>query len=130
MLTNKKKRETKAKRSEEHANDDLAFFGGTGDWRRYRLFYELYSCENAVSSKKSCKNRKIHIAIYTRNYSQRKNLLARAIGETVAEKVFTKEDIKEIFLSEKMKKTVAESVWQVIYGKEGEQTASDLLLVL
>lgn len=59
---------------------------------------------------------------------KRKNLLARAIGETVAEKVFTKEDIKEIFLSEKMKKTVAESVWQVIYGKEGEQTASELAL--
>lgn len=59
---------------------------------------------------------------------KRKNLLARAIGETVAEKVFTKEDIEGVFLSEKMKKAASESVWQVIYGQEGERTPSELAL--
>lgn len=59
---------------------------------------------------------------------RRKNLLAGAIGKTVAEKVFTKEDIEEIFLSEKMKNTVVESIWMIIYGKEGERTPSELAL--
>ena len=59
---------------------------------------------------------------------KRKDLLARAIGETVAEKVFTKEDIQEIFLSEKMKKTAAASVWQALYGPEGDRTAAELAL--
>lgn len=49
---------------------------------------------------------------------KRKDKLARAIGETVAEKVFTETDIEQIFLSDGMMDAVADSFMRILFPDE------------
>ncbi len=58
---------------------------------------------------------------------KRKDQLARAIGETVAEKVFTEEDIQQIFLSDGMTEAVAEGFMDTIYRGQSSISLQELL---
>lgn len=58
---------------------------------------------------------------------RRKDKLAHAIGEAVAEKMFTEEDIQKIFLSENMKNTVTDSILDILYYKDDTRSLVDLL---
>ncbi|MCU6762480.1 Predicted membrane protein [uncultured Roseburia sp.] len=58
---------------------------------------------------------------------KRKDKLARAIGEAVAQQVFTEEDIEEIFLSEGMKDSVVESLLASLGQGEHMYTLVELL---
>ena len=58
---------------------------------------------------------------------RRKDRLARAIGESVAARVFTETDIKEIFLSDGMKDAVSDSFLEILFGRDGTRSAAELL---
>ena len=57
----------------------------------------------------------------------RKDKLAREIGEAVAQKVFTDEDISGIFTSEGMKQTVADGMLFFASGDEKKQSLATLM---
>jgi uncharacterized membrane protein YheB (UPF0754 family) len=58
---------------------------------------------------------------------RRKDKLAREIGEAVAQKVFTDEDISGIFTSEGMKQTVADGMLFFASGDEKKQSIASLM---
>lgn len=58
---------------------------------------------------------------------KRKDRLAREIGETVADKMFTPDDVEQIFLSEGMKDAVVDAVLDTVFSKEGGICLSDFM---
>ena len=58
---------------------------------------------------------------------RRKDKLARAIGERVAETMFTEQDIEEFFLSENMKKAVSKGFLEILYDDDKQVSIGELL---
>ena len=58
---------------------------------------------------------------------RRKDKLARAIGERVAETMFTEKDIEDFFLSEDMKRAVCKGFLEILYDEDKNISIADLL---
>ena len=58
---------------------------------------------------------------------RRKDKLARAIGERVAETMFTEKDIEEFFLSEDMKRAVCKGFLEILYDEDKNISIAELL---